>query len=197
MRTVTSSPPCNNEPDAPVIFLPGRRHGGFHGRRTNAAAGSCKKNFQRDEPAAAAGGAIAGDFFRQLVVMSPAERNNSLTNRSPEARARILAKVREYQALGPDERELRLRATELRWYLTPLLRSPATERATRLAQVPPDLRELAKTRLTQWDLLPPPLQQEFLANDKTLHYFAHVEATTLAALRVEPHITDSPTRRPS
>ncbi len=107
--------------------------------------------------------------------MSPAERNQSLTNRSPEIRARILAKVREYQALGPDERELRLRATELRWYLMPLLRSPVAERAAWLAQVPPDLRELARTRLAQWDLLPPPLQQEFLANDKTLHYFAHLE----------------------
>ena len=114
-------------------------------------------------------------FFRQLLAMTPAERNQSLTNRSPEIRARILAKVREYQALGPDERELRLRATELRWYLMPLLRSPSDERAARLAQVPPDLRELARTRLAQWDLLPPPLQQEFLANDKTLHYFAHIE----------------------
>ena len=65
------------------------------------------------------------DFFRQLLAMTPAERVASLTNRPPEARARILAKVREYQALGPDERELRLRATELRWYLTPLLRTAA------------------------------------------------------------------------
>ena len=121
------------------------------------------------------------DFFRQLLAMSPAERNQSLTNRAPEARARILAKVREYQALGPDERELRLRATELRWYLMPLLRSPPGERAAQLAQVPPDLRELAQTRLTQWDLLPPPLQQEFLANDKTLHYFAQVETTNAPA----------------
>jgi len=34
--------------------------------------------------------------------MSPVERNQSLTNRPPEVRARILAKVREYLALGPD-----------------------------------------------------------------------------------------------
>jgi hypothetical protein len=115
------------------------------------------------------------EFFRQLLAMSPVERNQSLTNRSPEIRARILAKVREYQALGPDERELRLRATELRSYLMPLLRSPSAEHAALLAQVPADLRELARTRLAQWDLLPPPLQQEFLANDKTLHYFAHLE----------------------
>jgi len=116
-------------------------------------------------------------FFRELLAMSPAERNNSLTNRTPEARARIMAKVREYQKLAPDERELRLRATELRWYLTPLFRTAPADREPSLAQVPDGLRELVKSRLAQWDLLPPPLQKEFLDNDRALHYFAHVETT--------------------
>ena len=116
-------------------------------------------------------------FFRQLLAMTPLERNHSLSNRPPEVRARILAKIREYQALGPDERELRLRATELRWYLTPLLRLAPTDRADRLALVPEDLRGLVKSRLMQWDILPPPLQKEFLDNDRTLHYFARIEPT--------------------
>ena len=59
--------------------------------------------------------------------MTPDERENFLTNRPPEIRKRILAKVGEYEALDPDERELRLRATELRWYLMPLLRECADE----------------------------------------------------------------------
>ena len=118
------------------------------------------------------------NFFRELLAMSSRDRENSLTNRPPEVRARLLAKVREYQALGPDERELRLRATELRWYLTPLLRAAPGDRDARLAQVPDNLRELVKTRLTQWTILPPPLQQEFLTNDRALRYFAHVETMT-------------------
>ena len=116
-------------------------------------------------------------FFRQLLVMSPLERKAALTNRPPETRARIIAKVREYLALAPDERELRLRATELRWYLTPLLHVAPADRATRLALVPEDLQPLVKSRLQQWDILPPPLQKEFLDNDRTLHYFARVEPT--------------------
>jgi hypothetical protein len=115
------------------------------------------------------------DFFRQLLAMSPEAQNNALTNRPPEARARILAKLSEYQALDPDERELRLRATELRWWLMPLLRAPATERAVRLARVPANLRELVESRLMQWTILPPPLQDEILANEQALHYFALVE----------------------
>ncbi len=120
-------------------------------------------------------------FFRQLLAMTPAERNRSLTNRPPEARARIQAKVREYLVLSPNDRELRLRATELRWYLMPLFRAAPAEREARLAQVPDELRGVVKSRLTEWDILPPPLQQEFLENDHTLHYFANIEVTNPVA----------------
>jgi hypothetical protein len=115
------------------------------------------------------------DFFRQLLAMSAIERKNFLTNRPPAFRERLLAKVREYEALGPDERELRLRATELRWYVLPFFHEPATNHAARLAQLPDDVRELVKTRVEEWDALPPQLQQEFLANERALHYFTHVD----------------------
>ncbi|HUB86332.1 MAG TPA: DUF3106 domain-containing protein [Verrucomicrobiae bacterium] len=117
------------------------------------------------------------EFFRQLLAMSPDERENALTNKPPEIRQRILAKVAEYEALDPDERELRLRATELRWYLMPLLRAAPTNRATLLAAVPDDLRPLVQGRLEQWIILPPPLQQEFLDNEHVLLYFATVDST--------------------
>ena len=119
-------------------------------------------------------------FFRGLLALTPAERNSALASRSPEARTRILAKVQEYQKLDANERELRLRATELRWYLTPLFRTNSAGRAPRLAQVPEDLRGLVTSRLAQWDALPPALQKEFLDNDRALHYFAHVEVTNSA-----------------
>lgn len=123
------------------------------------------------------------NYFRQLLLMSPAERTQSLAGRTAAARARILAKVREYQALAPNERELRLRATELRWYLMPLLRLAPAERAGQLAQMPSELRDLAQSRLTQWDLLPPALQQEFLTNDRALHYLAQTPPPPLPDTR--------------
>jgi hypothetical protein len=116
-------------------------------------------------------------LFRQLLAMRPAEREIFLTNHPPEIRKRILVKVDEYEALDPNMRELRLRATELRWYLMPLLREPPTDRAARLAQVPEDIRELVEDRLNQWTILPPPLQQEFLENEHTLRYFASVDVS--------------------
>jgi hypothetical protein len=117
-------------------------------------------------------------LFRQLLAMRPSERELFLTNRPPEIRKRILVKVNEYEALDPNVRELRLRATELRWYLMPLLHDSRTNRTARLAQVPDDIRELVKTRLNEWTILPPPLQQEFLENERALHYFARVDVSS-------------------
>jgi Protein of unknown function (DUF3106) len=117
------------------------------------------------------------DLFRQLLAMTPDEREHFLTNRPPEIRKRILAKVGEYEALDPDERELRLRATELRWYLMPLLRDAPTNRAALLAQTPEDIRPLVQSRLEEWIILPPQLQQEFLDNERILRYFAHMDVS--------------------
>jgi hypothetical protein len=115
------------------------------------------------------------DFFRQLLLMTPDERDVFLTNRPPEIRARILAKVAEYEALAPNERELRLRATELRWYLMPLLRESPTNRAARLALIPADVRQIVLDRLTGWSILPPTLQEEFLEHEHILRYFARMD----------------------
>lgn len=122
-------------------------------------------------------------LFRQLLAMTPEERETFLSKRPPEIRERILAKVKEYEALDPDERELRLRATELRWYLLPLMRESPSNRTANLAKVPPDIRALVKSRLNEWMLLPPQLQQEFLENEQALHYFAHLDVRNLTTLR--------------
>ena len=122
-------------------------------------------------------------LFRQLLAMTPEEREVFLTNRPPHIREGILAKVNEYLALDPNERELRLRATELRWYLLPLLQESPGNRAVRLAQVPADLRELVKSRLDQWTILPPPLQQELLENEQALRYFAHLDVSNTMILQ--------------
>jgi hypothetical protein len=116
------------------------------------------------------------DSFRQLLAMMPDEREACLTNRPPEIRARIIAKIDEYMALDPNERELRLRATDLRWYLIPLLRESPTNRAARLAQIPVEMRELVQYRLDEWIILPPTLKEEFLENEHILGYFAQVDA---------------------
>ena len=118
------------------------------------------------------------DFFRNLLAQTPTERRQSLSNRPPEMRSRILAKLREYESLKPDEREVRLRTTELQWYLQPLMSLPPASRAVRLAAMPEDMRKLVEERLARWDVLPPPMQEELLNNEMTSRYFTQLESAT-------------------
>ncbi len=57
------------------------------------------------------------DFFRELLSQPSAEQLDFLKDRPPAAQKLILDKVREYKALSPEQRELRLRVTELHYYL--------------------------------------------------------------------------------
>jgi hypothetical protein len=116
-------------------------------------------------------------YFRKLLAMSPPQLQTALANKPPKVRDRILAKVNEYEGMSPDERELRLRATELRWYLAPVLQAPADQRSAQLALVPADFRDLVQSRLMEWEILPPSLQQEFLENEHIAGYFAELITT--------------------
>jgi hypothetical protein len=118
------------------------------------------------------------DSFRELLAMTLEERKGAVAARPPETQKLIFAKVREYLSLKPDERELRLRATELRWYVLPLLNTPATNRAAQLIFIRPELRKPITDRLAQWDKLAPATQKELLENELTARYFTQLEGST-------------------
>jgi hypothetical protein len=119
-------------------------------------------------------------FFRDLLAMSATQQQRALTNRSPENQKIILAKLREYAAMDPDLRAQRLQATELRWYLQPLLVSPATNRDEQLATVPVSIRKSVGDRLREWDKLPPEVQKDLLANKEFLIYLTETAGLTKA-----------------
>jgi len=125
------------------------------------------------------------DSFRALLLMPSAERREQMATRPSEVQQKLVAKVREYQALSPDERELRLKATELRWYLKPLLTLPATNRAKQLELVPENLRELVGARINQWDKFPPAVQQMMLTNEAAPDYIVTGRSTSTPPLPTE------------
>jgi hypothetical protein len=124
------------------------------------------------------------DSFRALLAMPVAERRQHLTNRTAETQRRLVEKIREYQALTPEERELRLTTTELRWYLLPLMRASPTNRAAQLENIPSGVREMVAARIEQWDQLAPAAQLRLLTNQQAAGYFAAANAG--AALPVSP-----------
>ena len=108
--------------------------------------------------------------FRELLAADPAERAALLAKDDPATRKKKIAKLQEYEALEPEERELRLQVTELRWYLWPLLNTPVAKRAAQLALVPPDFRQLVEDRLKWWVMFPPDMQKELLENEATIWF---------------------------
>jgi hypothetical protein len=121
------------------------------------------------------------DYFRHLLAMSPQQRQAFLAAKPPAVRQRLLAKVNEYAALDPTDCEMRLRATELRLYLLPLLRASPEDRPAQLALVPDNIRDVVNARLMQWEILPPNLQHEFLENEHILGYFSGLNTTNTSA----------------
>src|SRR5439155_27034122 len=85
-------------------------------------------------------------FFRELLGLNSTELDRALASIAEPARNRLRDKLRGYAALAPDEREARLRATELRWYLVTLMRTPPTNRGAQLAFVADDYRTLVEER---------------------------------------------------
>src|ERR1051326_1727119 len=99
-------------------------------------------------------------YFRELLALRPGELDRALAGIAEPGRRRLQAKLREYLALAPDERETRLRATELCAYLAPLMRTPPTNRVAQLARVPDDFRPPVEERLKVWDGLAPETQKQ-------------------------------------
>lgn len=119
------------------------------------------------------------DAFRALLLLPAAERQAQLATRPVEVQKKLAEKIREYQALTPDERELRLKATELRWYLQPLLTGAATNRPAQLALIPENLRDMVAGRIAQWDKFPLSIQQMMLTNQAAPTYLVSGIRTNL------------------
>ncbi|MCD6050359.1 MAG: hypothetical protein K0Q55_1762 [Verrucomicrobia bacterium] len=170
--------------------------------QTEPAAGQDKENSPKEERRAAApgensrlsgeGGRSRGgregrgpwnamDDFRWLLAMTPEEREVELAGKSETSRTLLLAKLKEYDALSPEQQELRIRSTELFFDMTYLLGASPERRAEKLVRVPEDRRKLVQARLEQWDKLPPELQQEVKENQSALRYVIRVEAAPAAA----------------
>jgi hypothetical protein len=118
------------------------------------------------------------DSFRALLDMPAGERRRFIATRNTNAQERLEQKIREYESLSPEERRLRLKATELRWYLQPLMHAPATNRPAQLALIPENMREMVADRLQQWDRIPAPVQRMFLTNQQAVGYLTRVAAPT-------------------
>jgi Protein of unknown function (DUF3106) len=123
--------------------------------------------------------------FRELLAATPAERRALLTGKSVAAQNLILAKLREFEVLPADQRELRLAVAQLQFYLSPLLHADPGSRSNLLARTPAEDRPLLEDRLKAWDALPAETRRDILESERSLSYFVRQETADpkqLAAL---------------
>lgn len=118
-------------------------------------------------------------IFRELLAMNATDRKKFLDTRPAENQKLLQRKLQEYEALAPNEREWRLQATELRWYLLPLMSSPPTNRPAQLKLIPTSIRPLVLSRLRSWDSLPDATRQALLDNEAAVRYFTAADAPPL------------------
>jgi hypothetical protein len=115
------------------------------------------------------------EYFRELLALNSEARERALADKPEIQRKYLQAKLLEYEQMPPEDRELRLRVTELRYHLLPLLKTPASDRAERLKLVPERDRALIEERLKQWDSLPADVREELLENEITVRYFLRLD----------------------
>lgn len=114
------------------------------------------------------------ELFRELLAAPPERREELLRTKPAAARELIQKRLREHEALSADARaeaESQLRIAQFRYYLSLLLRLPASERASRLGLAPAEDRALLEERLRAWDALPPHARAQLLESSETLHHF--------------------------
>ncbi len=130
------------------------------------------------------------EYFRRLLAATPAEREEMLKDRTEAQRTVISEKINEYIILPPPMREWRLKATELRWYLMPLMQLEPERRSARLSMIREEDRALVVLRLQQWDSLPPREREEMLNSQIALGYLARPSNVPVRAgqIRSDPRV---------
>ena len=125
------------------------------------------------------------DRFRELLAANLEQRETLLSRKTPAARTLIEAKLREFGALRPDEREIRLRLAQFQDSLRTLLPMPPTERGPLMAVVPEEDLPWIEERLAAWDLLPEAERRDVLESERRLSWFVRQAEVSSDRQRVE------------
>jgi hypothetical protein len=120
------------------------------------------------------------EYFRGLLSMSPGDRQRELANKPPAARAILLAKLQEYEALPREIREARLCQTELHWELSGLMKLAPADRTQQLKEVSVLYRPMVENLLQQWDEVPAETQKTLLEKQNFIGLYLRMQGSPAA-----------------
>lgn len=115
------------------------------------------------------------DYMRRILAAGPEERAQLLEGRSDRWRSFILEKVAEYESLPEDVRESRLLATQIRYYMRPLIGMTPEDRAPFFEAMSEGDRTAIQSNLKRWDALPDADKVLLLDHERSLSNFLRLE----------------------
>lgn len=121
--------------------------------------------------------------FRGWLKQSPEQRKIALARRSPKSREMLERKIVEYSGLPADERERRLSASEMQWYLKRLIPMSGPERERALKTVPALWQPMVMERLAQWDKMPANVRDRAATHSLVVEYLSTPANQQRAVLR--------------
>jgi hypothetical protein len=110
--------------------------------------------------------------FRGWLEQSPEQRQLALAKRSQKSRQMLERKIEEYRALSPEERERRLSASEMQWYLKRLMVMPPAQRERAMSMVPVPWQPMVMERLSLWDKMAPEIRQRARDHKLVVEYLS-------------------------
>ena len=100
--------------------------------------------------------------FRDLLAMTPAERETVLANRPKFWKDRVLAKIDQYQQMPADQREVKLQETQLRWLLRQAIQMSDGDRQQLMLRCSASEKSMLQQRLEQWEKQSTETRQEMM-----------------------------------
>ena len=129
------------------------------------------------------------DFFRGLLSMSVEQRLDVLSDRRPNERTAILAKVREYERLSADVREKRLWQTEFHYFFHGLRSLDRSEREIALQAIEDPMKSRLWIGFQLWDGLDLESRDALIQERRAVTYLL-TRVHELSALEEEPEAND-------
>lgn len=114
--------------------------------------------------------------FRTILNWSPEERSQFVKKQPANVQRILERKIMEYEALSESQREFRLIATELHFYLDPLLVGNRNIDPSAVQEVPPHLRKYIDQSVGFWNRIKPAHRDLLLAKKEAVSYLISISS---------------------
>lgn len=126
--------------------------------------------------------------FRTILLKEKSERESFVIRQTPPVQSVLRRKIKEYEAMPATEREFRLTATELHYYLDPIFVDNRPVSTQSISGIPPHLKVYANRAVGFWNQLETAHRDLLLSKKEAVSYLVGISyrSKTLESLTPKP-----------